>query len=177
MDLNEHMQIEHVIRIREDGKAEDATGVHAPESTIEAHWDEYGMADILKEDEDAYVESLGVQGWTVMRGWSCGYLSGNSPLMHPSEYIGGRLAEHIRENPGLYVALSVSICPQHEDGESELAGWAVAFRDTTCKGEDCERQATPGDFQGMCLECNPYGDSMVMNSDPEYLSWLYRPEY
>lgn len=29
----------------------------------------------------------------------------------------------------------------------------------------------------MCLECNPYGDSPVMNNDPNYQAWLNRNDH
>lgn len=41
---------------------------------------------------------------------------------------------------------------------------------------ECINTATPGDHRGMCLDCNPYGDSAAMNNDPEYFAWLFRPE-
>lgn len=175
MDLNKIMEIDRVIRVDENGNVTDAKGVHAPESIIDATWDEHGDCHITKENEAEYIRYIESQGWTLLRGWSGAYLAGATPIMHPSEYIGGGIAEHILENPGLYVALSVEILPpgcrvnngepcevamsgdtckhENENIETEYAGWAVAFRDTTCKGENYENQATPGDHGGMCLTC------------------------
>lgn len=45
-----------------------------------------------------------------------------------------------------------------------------------CVTDGCENNATPDDHRQMCLECNPYGDSLVMNNDPEYVAWLNRSE-
>ena len=56
--------------------------------------------------------------WTLLAGYSGQMGTKRSdPGMHPSEYIGGRLAENILREPGLYVALA-------GDGE-----WYVATRD------------------------------------------------
>lgn len=42
-----------------------------------------------------------------------------------------------------------------------------------CVSADCHNEAHPEDRHGMCLDCNPSGDSMVMNNDPEYRVWLF----
>lgn len=46
----------------------------------------------------------------------------------------------------------------------------------TCVREGCENQATPGDYERVCLTCNPYGDSLFMNNDPEYVRWFSRSD-
>jgi hypothetical protein len=54
--------------------------------------------------------------------------------MHPSEYVGGGLEDHIRETPGTYVAIVVR-CSDGED-----AGWAVAYRPPP----ECDCTVPPG---------------------------------
>jgi hypothetical protein len=45
-------------------------------------------------------------------------------VMHSSEYIGGALETHIRETPGLWVAVTV----ETDDDDEQAAGWALAYR-------------------------------------------------
>jgi len=42
--------------------------------------------------------------------------------------------------------------------------------------KSCPNEATRGDHRKLCLECNPYGDSPVMNNDPSYRLWLNRAD-
>ena len=100
--LNEIMDFDHVVEVREDGTIIDRNDIFAPEL--------YGDR----------VSS----GWTLLNGWS-GQDRYPGPIMHPSEYIGGRMEVWIRENPGIYVALVA----YDEDGDEEPDGWAVAVRD------------------------------------------------
>jgi len=44
--------------------------------------------------------------WTLLTGFT-GQYGYNGALMHPSEFIGGGLERHIRENAGYYVAVIV----------------------------------------------------------------------
>ncbi|MFB7858822.1 hypothetical protein [Rhodococcus qingshengii] len=173
MDLKDAMEMDTVILVREDGTFREAPGVYGPEIELSATWDEHGDAHISPEDDEEMIRHAKSQGWDILTGWTSQY-GYSGPLMHSSEYIGGKLAEHILETPGLWVALPAEIMPPGKD-ESESAGWVLAFRDTTCVTDGCENQATPGDHEGMCLKCNPFGGSMVMNNDPEYQRWLNRP--
>lgn len=137
MNLNELMQIDHVVFVREDGTVTDdratTRGVYAPEVSCDydgpfadaqiSDAQERSMIDYVKRDT----------GWSLLTGWSHG---GGVAIMHPSEYIGGRLAEHIRETPGYWVAVTVELHPGKDDpeyndgnGESETAGWALAHRE------------------------------------------------
>ena len=50
----------------------------------------------------------------------------------------------------------------------------TAVIECTNPEKDCRNEATPGDHRQQCLECNPFGDSLVMNNDPSYRSWLTR---
>lgn len=125
--LNRVMEFDHVIRVRPDGTVDEhpEPHVYAPESVIET--DEDGQ--ILAGHETAWIEYLRSQGWEPERGWT-GQYGYAGPIMHPSEYIGGHLADHILETPGLWVAVSVECIPWDEDGESDAAGWAVLYRES-----------------------------------------------
>jgi hypothetical protein len=52
----------------------------------------------------------------------------SGPIMHPSEFIGGGMERHIRETPGLYVAVVVTDLDV-DDGDDDAVGWAVAYRE------------------------------------------------
>lgn len=101
--LNDIMEFDHVIQVHEDGTITDApSNVWAP-----------GLYDDELDDDR----------WTLMKGYSGQHMY-SGPIMHNSEYIGGRMEQDIREAPGYYVAL-VNVDTE-DDGNSE--GWAVAYR-------------------------------------------------
>lgn len=134
MDLNDRMTSDHVIRVSPDGTITDAHGVYAPE----VHCDYTGPfagAQISDDDERDMIQYVADQGWDVLTGWAMG---GGIALMHSSQYIGGHLADHIRETPGYWVVCTVELHPgesdpEHEDnggsGESDPAGWILAHRE------------------------------------------------
>lgn len=129
------MEIDHVVRVHLDGTVtdNDTQGVYAPEVSCEysgpfadaqiSDAQERDMIDFVKRDT----------GWALLTGWSRG---GGLAIMHPSEFIGGQLADHVRETPGYWVAVSVELHPGEDDpeykdgnGESDTAGWALAYRE------------------------------------------------
>jgi hypothetical protein len=119
--LNDQMQVDHVIRINPHGEVDEGNvqGVYAPE--LHVGCDEDGQ--VLPEHDRQLIEDAGAQGWTLLAGWT-GQSGYNGPVMHPSEFVGGQLEDHIRETPGLYVAVVI-------DTEDEKpAGWAIAYRET-----------------------------------------------
>lgn len=100
--LNDVMEIDHVIQVHADGSITDApSGIWAP-----------SLYD--GEVDDAR--------WVLMKGYS-GQYNYSGPIMHDSEYIGGRMEQDIREAPGFYVALANTYLEN-----DVLEGWAVAFR-------------------------------------------------
>lgn len=121
-DLQDLMEFDHVIRVHTDRSITEPTGVYAPE----LHMRCTDAGDILPEHDRQYTADAAAQGWTVLTGFT-GQSGYSGLLMHPSEYIGGGLATHIRETPGWYVAVVVDTYPPG-DGESEPAGWAIAHR-------------------------------------------------
>jgi hypothetical protein len=103
-ELREAMDFDVVIFVDRDGSITTKPDIHAPELTD----------DTLYTDERAK--------WSLMTGYTGQYCY-NGPIMHESEYIGGKLADDILATPGLYVALVNS-----SSDESDL-GWAVATID------------------------------------------------
>lgn len=117
--LNDVMEFDHPVRIDPDGSVHDGlAGVYAPELVMETDDD----GQILDQHEQDYIEQARRQGWELLTGWT-GQYSYHGPVMHPSEFVGGALAGHIRETPGTYVVITVE-CGQ----DSQPAGWAIARR-------------------------------------------------
>ena len=103
--LSDHMSFDHVIRVHPNGAITDGPpGVHAPD---------------LYDDELS-----GDDAWSLLDGFS-GQWHYSGPMMHQSEFIGGGLERHIRETPGLYVAL----VNYPLDDTEELTEWAVACQE------------------------------------------------
>lgn len=137
MDLNKLMEIDHVVFVRNDGTVTDdqeiTRGMYAPEVTCE-YDGPFADAQISDAQERDMIDSVKREtGWSLITGWSCG---GGLALMHPSEFIGGPLADHIRETAGFWVATTAELHPREDDpeyddgnGESETAGWVLAYRE------------------------------------------------
>lgn len=65
--------------------------------------------------------------WSLLSGYT-GQYGYNGPTMHPSEYLGGRMAVDILGRPGIYVIVEM----RDEDGsypDGDPIGWAVAYRE------------------------------------------------
>lgn len=137
--INALMEFDHVVAVMPDGRVVDRDerfqllDVHAPEVVID-YDGPFDEAQISKQHDAGMVENLRTQGWEVLDGYS-GQYSYSGPVMHTSEFIGGGLEDRIREEPGYWVALAVSIHPGDDDpehesnggnGESDLVGWIVA---------------------------------------------------
>ena len=131
-NLDRVMEYDHVIRVRTDLAVEDVDYVHAPESRIGTDDD----GQVLQAHEAEWRDGLESQGWSVMNGYS-GQWSYRGPIMHTSEYVGGRMAQDILAEPGFYVKVRVEILPRGEeegdadegDADEEPAGWAVLYRE------------------------------------------------
>lgn len=133
------MEFDHVVAVMPDGRVIDVDeqfnliDEYAPEVYID-YEGPFADAQISNENDRDMVQYLKSQGWEVLTGYS-GQQGYSGPIMHTSEFIGGGLADRIREEPGYWVALTVELHPkdddpEHEDnggsGESEAAGWIVA---------------------------------------------------
>lgn len=110
-NLNHVMEFDHVIRVHEDGTVDTTVeGVHAPE--------------LYDEELDTST------GWRFFSTGYSGQDSYNGPIMHASEFIGGRLADDILSTPGLFVAVvSYLLDLDDEDDELDVTGWAVLHRE------------------------------------------------
>jgi hypothetical protein len=145
MDLNDMMTIDHVVRVHPGGTVtyDDTAGVYAPEITCD-YDGPFAEAQILPEHIADMVADVKRQGWSLLCGWSQQYLTKNDdPIMHASEFIGGALADHVRETPGYWVALAVELHPKEGDpeyrdgnGESDAAGWVLAHRPAPMLSDD-----------------------------------------
>lgn len=104
--LSDMLEFDHPVIVHADGTVSDAVGVYAPE---------------VYEDGDASLPYVN-DGWELLDGYSgqCGY---SGPVMHPSEFVGGRLADDVLSEPGIYVVTAVC---DPDDGEAY--GWVVARR-------------------------------------------------
>lgn len=105
-ELSALMDFDHVIRVHPDGTVSEPDGIYAP-----------GLYDDEMDTADAR--------WKLMDGYS-GQDRYSGPIMHESEFIGGRMAADVLANPGLYVALVGYWTPEDEDDEDNLEGWAIA---------------------------------------------------
>jgi len=123
-ELNDLMQFGHVIRVHSDGSITEPRGIYGPEEMYMETLDD-DAGSIMQSHEDAYAAEVERQGWQLMRGYSGAYLAGRTYIMHPSEYVGGGMEQDIRENPGLYVAITIETL----DDSGDAAGWAVAYRE------------------------------------------------
>lgn len=122
MDLNNLMEFDHVIQVNPDGTvSDDVSGVYAPELSMSVDAD----GQILDGAEQEYIAEAKRQGWDLQAGWT-GQHAYRGVVMHPSEFVGGGLADHIMETPGLWVVISV----ETDDDSEDAAGWAVAYRQT-----------------------------------------------
>ena len=94
--------------VRPGGTIEPAPAVYAP--------------SVFHDDEtDVTVDG---PDWRPLRGYT-GQYGYSGAVMHPSEYLGGRLAADILAEPGVYVVVAVEVMPDDDDDSPEPAGWAV----------------------------------------------------
>lgn len=129
--LNDVMELDHVIRVLPGRMVTEPAYAYAPEVAVELDAD----GQMLPDAEQRMV--IGVRehaGWEILRGWS-GQVGGSRTwIMHPSEFIGGNLADYVLDTPGLWAAVEVSgLYPSQEaednDGDAPI-GWVLAYRET-----------------------------------------------
>ena len=97
------MEFDSPFRVHRDGSISTGIGVYAPE-----------VLDETIEDS----------GWEFVSGFS-GQDRYSGPIMHDSEYLGGYMAEHVLENPGVYVLVAAYWSPEEGEDESAIEGWCL----------------------------------------------------
>ena len=112
-ELNSVMEFDTVIYSAGNGYVETVTAIWSPEL--------YFYLD-PSEPNGMYRQEL-TEPWELMNGYS-GQYGYSGPVMHPSEFIGGKMATDILEQEGYYVAVTASY--ERPDAEPDIDGWAVA---------------------------------------------------
>lgn len=114
-NLNEVMGIDcRPITVHENGTVTQDSTLYAPEMLLE------------KSTDDAVYAMARRAGWDLLSGYT-GQQGYNGPVLHLSEFIGGRLSQDILETPGTYVATFVDVFDDIT-GNYEPMGWVVARR-------------------------------------------------
>lgn len=126
--LNSIMEFDLVIQVHADETVTVAPDVQAPELHTEPT--EGGGAE-------EYLDSPHGTSWELLSGYT-GQYGYNGPIMHPSEFIGGRMECDILARPGYYVAL---VADDPDDNIDEPMGWAVAYRPMEESYSSGERKA------------------------------------
>jgi len=112
-DLNLIAEFDLAFRVDEEGNVTCADGIYSPDVYVVT--DEEGQ--IIG---DAHISG---EGWTFVNGYS-GQDSYAGPIMHPSEFLGGKMAQDVLDSPGVYVVVGV-IDP---DDTEDLIGWVLLER-------------------------------------------------
>lgn len=104
-NLNNVMEFDHVVRVNDDGTVAYEKDVYAP--------------TLLDDELDSSAWEFFTTGYSIQYKYS-------GPIMHPSEYIGGILAEDILANPGVYVSVIAYCSPdENEEDGDDVSGWAI----------------------------------------------------
>ncbi|HYK70397.1 MAG TPA: hypothetical protein VEV45_20805 [Streptosporangiaceae bacterium] len=141
--LNDIMDFDHPVTVHAGGAISSAKpGVYAPELIMETTSD----GQILAQHETDFEDQARRQGWELLKGWT-GQYGYAGLIMHPSEFVGGALEDHIRETPGTYVVIAVE-CLDDGDRENptDPCGWAVARRIE--EPSELQREFEAGDPEG-----------------------------
>ena len=106
--LNRAIEFDCPFEVHEDGTVTSAYGLYAP---ADVYWieDTNGSGDIGMDNSS----------WDPLYGYSSQYMY-RGPVMHPSEYLGGRMAQEMLDNPGIYVVTAVTC---FTDDDDDIAGW------------------------------------------------------
>lgn len=112
--LNSLAEFDCPFRVDEDSNVTtNLTGVWAPE-----------VIEYLDDDgQSTGPPEISGGGWEFMDGYS-GQDRYSGPVMHPSEFLGGRMARDVLATPGVYVVCEV-VNPEDPD---DLIGWVLLKR-------------------------------------------------
>jgi hypothetical protein len=125
--LSDMMEPDIIVRVFESGEVapQHYGGLWAPDLSLEVD----AEGQLLPGWDDELRAQATRQDWSLMRGYSGGWLQGQSVLMDPGEYVGGRMADDILAAPGVYVVVDVT-CGYSggEPVDGGPCGWVVAYR-------------------------------------------------
>lgn len=102
--LNAAMGFDHVVMVGVNGTVTDFPDVYAP---------------------DLYDGQLSDSEWSFFTNGYSGQSGYSGPIMHASEYVGGKLADDILSTPGVYAVIASYDSPEDDGGDSIVEGWAV----------------------------------------------------
>lgn len=89
---------------------------------------EYAPDVYYDDDNDTEIQG---EGWQALTGWT-GQHGYNGAVMHPSEYVGARMAEEMAsmstDESLLWTLVVVEVLPDEDDEDPEPAGWAVLYK-------------------------------------------------
>ena len=100
---------------------------HAPSVYIEAEEDEYGDIHVTADVPfiDGKNMTSGPQWEFYSRGYTGQYgVKKSDPVMHTSEYVGGKLARDMIKNGGKFVVTLVTAIGDF-DNDDDIIGWVV----------------------------------------------------
>ena len=106
--LNRAIEFDCPFEVHDDGTVTSAHGLYAP--GVYYLEDTNNNGDVEIEDDR----------WYPLYGYSSQYMY-RGPIMHPSEYVGGRMAQEMLDNPGIYVVPAVTCFT--DDDDDDIAGW------------------------------------------------------
>lgn len=101
---------------------------YAPSVYIEAEQDEYG--DIFITADTPFIDGKNMPGAPKWEFYSVGYtgqfgVKKSSPVMHASEYVGGRLAQDMITDGGTFAVVEVKAIGDLDTDEDDAVGWVV----------------------------------------------------
>lgn len=105
--LNERVEFDSAFEVTADGDVIDRPGMLTP--------------TYLDDQLDSTTWETWSQGYT-------GQYSYSGPVMHNSEYLGGRMAADLLADPGVYVVTAAEWSPEDDDEDDDLyyEGWVIA---------------------------------------------------
>lgn len=116
-ELSEMMDLGRVIQVAPNGAFPALNGLglsKAPEEVQYVDLDADGGAP----------DPVAPAGWEYLKGFT-GQYGYSGSVMHSSEYMGGRIADHILDNPGFYAVVEIDVWPEDESTDAEPVGWGV----------------------------------------------------
>lgn len=128
-NLNEVMEFDTVVSVFSNGVVEVLPNIYAPDVT--QYIDEHGSAPNEPEICQSEPTIAAPDYWEFLTGYT-GQHGYNGACMHQSEYVGGRLAQDILDEPAVYCVVAIyedCICERDEYDQcidhDTPSSWAV----------------------------------------------------